>query len=89
MRVKITSDGTRSGTRVENLDEPGKPIVTCSDGLRPVVRAIQWTVMEDGQPACFLFYGVRVDAEVDVEAEGGETDGLPRRLTRGGGGKDR
>jgi hypothetical protein len=63
MRVKIISDGTRSGTRIVDA-ETNKPL----DGLH--VYGIQWTVAPEhgAQPICLLTCR---STEVEIEGNAG------------------
>lgn len=60
MRVRVTSDGTRAGTRIVDADS-GEPI----DGLHCL--GIVWEIEDhDAEPVCTLKCR---SVEVDIEAE--------------------
>jgi hypothetical protein len=57
VRLKITSDGTSSGTRIEN--EQG-------EDLTPHVRSLRWT-LEAGRNPLVEITLVRLEADVDID----------------------
>lgn len=73
MKVKITSDGTRNGTRVHHVGEVPSEL----QGL--IVQGVRWRISPspDAKPECFLDYRVPVDAELEIEAQAEALTGEP------------
>jgi len=57
MRLKITSDGTAGGTRVENED---------GEDLTSHVRSLRWTLEAGRNPQIEVTF-IRLDADIELD----------------------